>query len=146
MHKILFFLFCLFSLCEAKAPPQLTPHDACIKIEEILKAHVSYQKLTPELIDRALQNYIEELDPTKTYFIETELAAWLKPSPELLAGTLERYKSEDFTTFEELHDVMVAAIARRNLLEKDLDPALLPKNVQSSEFKRSCVGKKPGRA
>ena len=135
MHKILLFLICLFSICEAKAPPQLTPHDTCVKIEEILKAHVSYQKLTPELIDRALQNYIEELDPTKTYFIESEIAPWLKPSQELLGASLEQYKNEDFTAFEELHEVMIAAIARRNLLEKDIDPALLPKNVQSSEFK-----------
>ena len=134
MHKILLFLICLFSICEAKAPPQLTPHDTCVKIEEILKAHVSYQKLTPELIDRALQNYIEELDPTKTY-LSSLSTPWLKPTQELLGASLEQYKNEDFTAFEELHEVMIAAIARRSLLEKDIDPALLPKNVQSSEFK-----------
>ncbi|HEY5236338.1 MAG TPA: hypothetical protein VIJ14_09185, partial [Rhabdochlamydiaceae bacterium] len=60
-----------------------------------MKAHVSYQKLTPELIDRALQNYIEELDPTKTYFIESEIAPWLKPAQELLGASLEQYKNED---------------------------------------------------
>ncbi len=135
MHKILLVLICLFSLCEAKAPPQLTPHDTCVKIEEILKAHVSYQKLTPELIERALQNYIEELDPTKTYFIEPELTAWLQPSADLLSGALEQYKNEEFAVFEELHEAMVLAIARRNAIEKNIDPALLPKDVQASEFK-----------
>lgn len=130
---LLFFLV-VFALCEAK-PPQLTPHDTRIKVEEILKAHVSYQKLTTELVRRALQNYLEEIDPLKTYFIADEVDKWVNPSDELLNKTLEGYKKEDFKTFIEIHEKMVSAIKRRDVIEKNMEKAELPKGVKPSEFK-----------
>jgi carboxyl-terminal processing protease len=133
----IFLLFVLIStVCEAK-PPQLTPHDAKVKIEEILKAHVTYQKLTPELVKRALQNYIDEIDPLKTYFLGPEVLKWTSPSEDLLAKTLQSINKEDFTTFGDVHEALVIAIKRRNLLEQKVDAASLPKNVQPSEFKDS---------
>ncbi len=129
----LFFLF-LNVICDAK-PPQLTPHDTRVKIEEILKAHVAYQKLTPELIKRAIQNYIEEIDPLKTYFLESDIAKWTNPSDKLLTKTLEGFKKEDFKTFHAIHEKLITAIKRRNILEQNIDEAQLPKNVQPTEFK-----------
>jgi carboxyl-terminal processing protease len=120
--------------CEPK-PPQLTPKDARVKIEEILKAHAAYQKLTPELVQRALLNYLEELDPGKTYFLAKDVDAWIHPSEELLQKALEGYHKEDFSTFEEIHQTMIAAVERRNELEKIAADTPLPKDVQASEFK-----------
>lgn len=124
----------LHIICEAK-PPALTPRDTRIKVEEILRAHVTYQSLTPELIRRALVNYIDELDPGKTYFIESDILKWTSPSPELLVMALEGFKKEDFSAFEEIHEKMIEVIKRRNSLEIKIDTAKLPKNVQTSEFK-----------
>lgn len=121
-------------VCEAK-PPALTPKDTRVKIEEILKAHVTYQSLTPELVRRTILNYIDELDPGKTYFIEADLLKWTSPTQELLVKTLEGFKKEEFTTFEEIHDKMGEVIKRRNSLEIKIDSSKLPKNVQPSEFK-----------
>ncbi len=134
--------FCLSSLflsfflhfCEAK-PPSLTPRDTRIKIEEILKAHVSFQSLNPEIVKRAMDNYFEELDPGKTYFIEGEILKWTKPAETLVLKTLEGYQKEDFSTFEEIHETMISAIKRRNALEMKIDMTNLPKGVQPSEFK-----------
>jgi carboxyl-terminal processing protease len=133
----LFFLICC---CEAK-PPQLTPHDARIKIDEILKAHVSHQKLTPDLMKRALQNYLDELDPIKTYFIETELLAWVNPTEELLKRALAGYYQETFLVFEEIHSEMLKAIQRRNDLESKIILEKLPKHIDPIEFKDLCWAK-----
>ncbi|NNM44271.1 MAG: PDZ domain-containing protein [Chlamydiae bacterium] len=119
----------IFGICEAK-PPALTPKDTRVKIEEILKAHVSHQSLTTDLIQRTLSNYIDELDPSKTYFIESELEAWLKPSDQLLQETLQGFKKEDFTVYEKIHAVLDRAILRRSELEKNIDLENLPKNPQ----------------
>lgn len=135
--KILSFsllLFVVFNVCSAK-PPQLTAHDTKIKIEEILKAHVSYQKLTPELVKRSLQNYIDELDPVKTYFLASDILEWLEPSEELLTKTLEGIKREDFTAYERIHQKMISAIERRGVLEVQIAQMPLPKGVDPSEFK-----------
>lgn len=130
---LLFFLF-FAPLVEAK-PPALSPKDTKTKLEEILKAHVSYQHLTPEIVRRSIENYLDEVDPAKTYLIEHEILKWTNPSDELLQKTLEAYQQEDFSLFESIHEVLIQAIARRNQLEEKALNVPLPRNVQPSEFK-----------
>ncbi len=132
----LFLLLILFfsAIVEAK-PPTLTPKDTKTKIEEILKAHVSYQKLTPELMARALENYLDELDASKTYFLHGEVSVWLEPSETFLNELVKAVNKEDFQAFEQIHERIKPAIERRTVLDNKIDLANLPKNVQSSEFK-----------
>jgi len=131
----LFPLFLLFIIVLQAKPPQLTPKDTRIKIDEILKSHVSYQTLQPELIKRALHNYLDELDPGKTYLTQPEVVKWTQPSDELLNIILNNYQYENFDAFMEIHEVMMRAIARRNHLEKYLNQDSLPQEVKASEFK-----------
>lgn len=133
--KSCFFLIFLpfFPFCEAK-PPQLTPKDTRTKIEEILKAHVCHQHLTEELVQRAIDNYLDELDPTKTYFLESDVEAWIRPSQSLLAQTLDGYQKESFSLFEQIHEKMLVAIKRRNLIEKKIEETSLPQGVSHKEF------------
>jgi carboxyl-terminal processing protease len=132
--SIALLLTLFFPFLEAK-PPQLTPRDTRVKIEEILKAHVCHQKLNEEIVSRAIQNYLDELDPGKTYFLESDIQMWLTPSQALLNQTLEGYGREDFSVFEQIHEKMLFATERRNKLEKQIDTAPLIKNAQSSDFK-----------
>lgn len=120
--------------CESK-PPSLTPRDARVKTEEILKAHVTHQRLTPELMKRALQNYLDEIDPGKTYLLKDEVVRWIDPSDELIHTLLSEYKQENFSQFDAIQATMGHAITRRNLLEKKLEDKLLPEGVKATEFK-----------
>lgn len=129
----LFFLF-FAAFAEAK-PPALSPKDTKTKLEEILKVHVTYQHLTQEIVQRSIENFIEELDPAKTYFIEPEIVKYIQPSVELTQNTLEGYKQEEFSLFESIHAILIEAIHRRNKLEEKLRTQVLPEKVQPSEFK-----------
>ena len=66
----------LFSLAvtvsEGKVP-EITPKDVTTKAKEIMKAHASHKKLTALLSQRILNNYLENLDVNKTYFIESDI-------------------------------------------------------------------------
>ena len=84
---------------------------------------------------RTLENYLVELDYSKTYLIENEILKWSTPSEELLLAFLEGYKNEDFHLFEEIHETMVLAIKRRGRLEELVNQMPLPTDVQSAEFK-----------
>lgn len=119
---------------EAKLP-ELTPKNTTEKINEIMKAHATHKKATPVLIKRTLQNFIEELDSTKTYFIESDIHQWLEPSDELLDKVLKEYNESNFETFDQIHAEMVKAIQRRHELEKKIDLTKLPKHVKAEEFK-----------
>lgn len=132
---LLVILFFISSPILEGKPPALTPRDTRVKIEEILKAHVSHQKLTTEIIKRSFQNFLEELDPGKTYLLASEITTWTEPDEGLLLSTLEAVKKEDYSSFAAIHEVMVQAIARRDELEKTLQEADLPKNVDLREFK-----------
>lgn len=134
LKKALFFLLFTLLALEAK-PPQLTPRDVKGKVEEILKAHVSYKSLSTEIMRRSLVNFLEELDPTKTYFLEGEIVQWTAPSDELLQKTLTEYRSARFSAFQEIHSVFLAAVERRGAIEADLTQRELPKGVKSEEFK-----------
>lgn len=136
MAKRLFFLLFIF-ICQLTfaKPPTLTSKDTRNKVEEILKAHVCHQRLTPELTERAIQNFLEELDPGKTYFIEADIRTWLHPDTALLETTTEGIKLEAFTTFESIYEVMLQAIERRNKIEQHIQHAPLPSNVHATEFK-----------
>jgi len=128
------FLLCITFFCEAK-PPILTPHDTKVKIQEILRSHITYQELNEEVIRRAFANYLEELDPLKTYYIENEILDWISPSEELLKTTLKNIQNEDFTIFSSFHNVFLDCLERRSRFEKEIATAELPKGVKSSEFK-----------
>lgn len=129
---ILFFLW--ISLLDGK-PPQLTPRDVKIKIEEILKSHVCHKKLSPELMKRTLENFVDELDPTKTYFIQDEISHWIEPKDDLLNKALMGFKTADFSLFNEIHTLFVDAAARRNQIENEIGNKELPKGVKNEEFK-----------
>ena len=64
--------------------PELIDKNVLQKSNEILNLHAHYKKLNPELMKRLLKNFLEEFDPTKTYFIESDIQAWMNPSPEFL--------------------------------------------------------------
>ena len=119
---------------EAKLP-ELTPKNTTEKIHEIMKAHATYKTLTPVLVKRTLQNFIDELDPSKTYFIESDIHQWLEPSDELVNKVLLDYDHGNFSTFENIHAEMVKAIHRRHKLEEKMNSEQLPKQVKAEEFK-----------
>ncbi len=122
-------------LLTAAKPPQLSPRDTRIKIEEILKAHVNYHELTTELVARSFNNYLNLIDPGKTYLLKDEADKWENPSQELLEETLLNLKKENFSNFERIHEIILPAIERRNQLEKQITQLPLPKDVQPSDFK-----------
>ncbi len=130
---ITLFLFLLLAL-ESKIP-DISPRDVKEKIEEVLRFHVCYKSYTPELMARVLQSYLEEIDPTKTYFIEEEIAAWTQPTDDLLKEILHAFKKSDYTAFSQIHRIFLNAIERRSSIDSEIEYMPLPTNVKSEEFK-----------
>lgn len=136
MYKYLVTLACLLTclFCEAKLP-DIGPQDVTSKAKEIMKAHASHKKLTPLLAQRILNNYLENLDPTKTYFIDSDITEWTHPSDELLQQIIEDYNNHNFRTFEKIQDTFIQAIKRRRLIDQRINYQDLPTHVRAEEFK-----------
>jgi len=131
----LLLLTLIFLISLNAKPPELTPRDARIKIEEILRAHATYHSLNQELMQRTFTNFLQELDPSKTYLLESEVAAWAKASQAVLTRAIQGIKKEDFSVFEEMHAAIVRAIGRRPLHEEKVNAGIPPKDVHPDEFK-----------
>ena len=135
LQKFLLILSLSFSfLLEAKLP-EITPAETTQKIQEMMKGHASYKVLTPFLVKRILTNYLEELDPNKSYFIEPDIHQWLEPSEDLVTLTLVGMQQGNFKTFDEIYTALGTAVLRRRALEKTIDLSNLPKHVNAEEFK-----------
>lgn len=105
----------------------VTPFDTYYKTEEILKSHVLYKEFSPEIAQRTLQNYLDELDPLKVYFLESEVYIYSNPPQELLQEVVISYKKYEFSHFIEIHKRFAKAIERRNQIEKKIASLDLPK-------------------
>lgn len=134
LPRILLLLLILCNAAIAKLP-DLVPGDVTEQMNEIMKAHAQHKQLTRELMKRALVNYLEELDPTKIYFIEDDIHQWLEPSDALLDKMLADYNKNQFTTFYEIDDKLATVIPRRHQLEEKIQTDQLPKHVNTEEFK-----------
>lgn len=119
---LLLSLSIVYTLNGALSPPQLSEQEACSKAREIFRNHARYQEFTPTIAQRTLHLFIEELDPSKTYFLEPEVAIYLNPSDKLLNRIVADYQRQKLTAFEEIYQVMITAVERRNSLEEEVSP------------------------
>ncbi|MBM3201177.1 MAG: S41 family peptidase, partial [Chlamydiae bacterium] len=98
------------------------------KIQEILKSHYKYKQVNTLLAQRALGNFLDELDPMKIYLSEKEISTYLYPSDELLERIVVEFQRERFTIFEEIYHTMIQSIYRRTELESTLKNSFYDEN------------------
>lgn len=129
-----FLAFCLPFIADCK-PLEITSTQATQKVHEIMQSHATYKQLTPAIIKRILVNYLEELDPSKTYFIEADIHQWTEPSDATVSEILAQFERGNYTVFDQMQRSLVKVIDRHRQLEKQVDMTNLPKHVKSEEFK-----------
>lgn len=134
-QSLFFVLFLILPFSLFSKLPDLTEKKVTQKTNEILNLHAHYKKLTPELMKRILNNFLEELDPTKTYFIESDIQEWQDPSDEKLNAVIANFNAGNFSNFDNIFKTMIAAVERRHSIDKEIDYSKLPQNVKTDEFK-----------
>lgn len=127
---LLFLPFCLLAKL-----PDLHPQDVQNYMQSILKEHAQHKTLDKTLMQRALVNYLEDLDPNKTYFIHADITPWLEPNDALLEKMLQDYNEGRFDTFAAIKDKLVSVIPRRRTIEKQIEEKPLPPPGKSTDLK-----------
>lgn len=115
--------------------PEIEPKEAQNKMNEMLHAHVSHKKMDKEVAKRALLNYVDLLDPSKTYFLESDVKQWVEPSDEMLTELLKEYAQADYKLFAEIQRAMGKAIMRRRAWAPSLAKEEYHKKVDIHSFK-----------
>jgi carboxyl-terminal processing protease len=138
MSRIFFFclILCFYYAVPTEARlPAITAVQAREKIQEIMGLHATHKQLTPELVRRSLNLYLEQIDPLKSYLIESDISLWLNPSDAEVQTILNEYNNNSFASFDAIDGKMRAAIERHRILEAEINTQDLPKNVRAEEFK-----------
>lgn len=139
MKKLLLLLvFLTFSLplFSEEKYPLLDNEGAKRKVEEVMEFHVSEKSFNSELAKRALENFINNLDPAKTYWIREDIKKYLEPSEDLLGKVVADFNKADFSTFEEIYDKFLPIIERRRGLEEEVEKLPLKEGVKVKEFRK----------
>lgn len=138
---ITYLLLINYKLLATPAPPDISSTEAVLKAEEIFSAHIRFKDFSPEITKRTLSNFIEELDPLKTYFLFDEVDPYINPSPEFLQTVVKDYHAHRFTAFEKIYDIFLANIERRNSLEGKIQNVNLPHGIKVKEIQTSDFAK-----
>lgn len=124
----------MFALSEARLP-EIDANGVKAKIDEMLRSHATHKKLDDVLVKRILLNYLELLDPSKVYLIQSDVSRWTDPNPALIQQILSDYKEKKYTAFSSINETMQQAILRRRQAEKTFAEIPLPGKVNPEEFK-----------
>ncbi len=135
MRRYLFIVVFLLQVAFGTTLPQINSNDVEDILGKMMEAHVSCKSFTAPLIKRIVNQFLENLDPNKTYFLKEDITSWhdipLSRAEELQGQVVEG----DYQTFFAIHEQMIHAIKRRERLEAKLQALPLPENVSIEEFK-----------
>ena len=135
MRYIHFLLLPLVLILLGLKPPELTSDIVLKKSREIMRQHASQKDLSPFLMKRMFESFLDELDPTKTTFMVSDISKWLTPSDQLLEQSVVSFKKGEFTPFFEMQDALGKAIVRRRSIESEIHGMVLPDKVSPQAFK-----------
>ncbi|NDE00002.1 PDZ domain-containing protein, partial [bacterium] len=118
----------------AKEPPKLKVHDVSHRMEEMLRAHAQIHEVNNEILERTLLHFVDEMDRTRSYFLEEEVTPLIKLDQNSLTTLRNAIHRGDFQYFSHLVQLFKKAVSRHNTLL--LNPKLqsiTPKKLEAKE-------------
>lgn len=94
-------------------------------MQKMLSYHVEYKELTPLLVRRSFKVFIDQFDPDKVYFLQTELQPFLELSDAQVQEVIGQYQQDAFPLYQELAREMQRAVVRARKLRQDLQEQLV---------------------
>lgn len=89
-------------------------------MEEIFTYHVESHALTPELVQRAIKNYVLQFDPEKRYLLRNEVEPFLQLSESSLQEVIQQYQHNQVDLFVALNQVVQSSIERARQIRIEL--------------------------
>lgn len=115
----------LFSILSAisvlgYADENLEQEDIRPTVNKLLELHVDEHALSPKILQRSFNMYIERFDPQKIYLLKAEVQKISNPSSKFLKEALEDFKDEDYGNYEVMNNLFRNAIERSRSLRKEV--------------------------
>ncbi|SCA63516.1 Uncharacterized protein SCG7086_AU_00070 [Chlamydiales bacterium SCGC AG-110-P3] len=109
----------------------LERHDIHPIMTKMMGQHVEVRWMTPVILQRSLQEYIDQLDPGRLYLLQSEVDPYQNLSSEQLTSLLYDYKADNYRLFQELNSLAQRVILRAREYRQVL-AAQMPELLQDS--------------
>lgn len=90
-------------------------------MEQMLSQHVSTHKLTGQIVQSAIANYINQFDSEHIYLLESEIAPFLHLNPAQISTSINQYEHDQFSVFRQLDALFQKAIARSRSYREQIE-------------------------
>jgi len=131
------FALALFSIGHARPANGIRSKDVHSVLKEIFREHALYKEFNNEIARRSLKKFIDEIDPSKTYFAQKELKNYLEPSEKLIDLVVKDYRRGSFETYAKIHKLAKLAIERRRLIDDYLDSKASQVEAKWIDFRKA---------
>jgi carboxyl-terminal processing protease len=115
-----FFIVAAFRVCAAEEVPLLKHANVRQVMNQLFVYHVDKNKMDEELMARAFQLYLQQLDPEKVYFLQGEINPYIHPSKELLSRSVEEFNNDNLSVFYQINSVAQKAIVRSQAMREQI--------------------------
>ncbi|MCE5295203.1 MAG: PDZ domain-containing protein [Chlamydiales bacterium] len=99
----------------------LTLSDINTQMKEVFRVHLTQKKMSPEVMQRAFANYINQFDPHHVYLAASDVAPFLQMSKEAQENQVENFNKEDYSGFDRLDLVIQASIKKMRKIRASLE-------------------------
>ena len=103
-----------------EAPSRLSINSIPQVMEKVFQEHVSQKKMTPQIMKRAIENYIDQFDPERAYLLAPEVNPYLSLPSVGLKRLVDQYYNDDFSFFEKISQLFQRAIIRARKTRQDM--------------------------
>lgn len=90
------------------------------EMQKIFQEHLTKKKMTREIMQQGISNYVNQFDPRHVYLLRDEVKPFLDISTSELNRVIEQYYKGDYSLFAKLNRVIQKAISRMREYRRQL--------------------------
>ena len=117
-----FFLTSIVLISQVAFGQELLKSDDVSKVmTQIFSQHVAKKEISADILKNSFHVYIDQFDPLRLYLLQSEVDPYLNLSDAQIQQLIAQYKSNDFSAFAKLNDVIQKAIYRARDLRIEVE-------------------------
>lgn len=106
-------------------------------MEKFFNLHIENKEWTPAIVRRCMKLYVEHFDSDKAYLLESEISAYLNMSDVRVQEVMNRLRSQDYSDFVELNQVIQKSILRAHGIRAEISENLSLHDVRPESASQS---------
>lgn len=141
-----FAILITFSSVPARAAEKLTPERVKELLPQFFQYHLREREMNGPFMKRVLKEYVNQLDPAKSFFLKPEADALVELSPAELTALATQAIAGDFSHFTKLlNDFLATQIARDKPFYDGLEDRAEEIKALSKEKPKTTAATGPGK-